>query len=140
MTERIVFENDVAILRYHSDGIIHHEFKTRATGKAFREVLEEGLAQMIRTKATKWLSDDRKHTVVEEEDEKWARAEWFPKVAAAGWKFWAVVNPEKAVGQMQTARHAKFFELGGIKVAAFSTTEQAFEWLRTIEGTLKKAG
>ncbi|MFZ5440293.1 MAG: hypothetical protein ACOZQL_09810 [Myxococcota bacterium] len=140
MTERIILDTDSAILRHHSDGIIHHEFKKRVTGKAFREVLEEGLAQMIRTRATKWLSDDRRHTVLDDEDEKWARAEWFPKVVAAGWKYWAVVNPEKAVGQMQTARHAKFFELGGIKVATFATPEQAFEWLRHIDAQLKKAG
>lgn len=140
MTERIVFENDVAILRHHSDGIIHHEFKKRAMGKDFREILLEGLAQMIRTKSTKWLSDDRKHTVLDEEDEKWARGEWFPKVGAAGWKYWAVVNPEKAVGQMQTARHAKFFELGGIKVAMFSTPEDAFAWLRSVDAPAKKVG
>ncbi|MFZ5440292.1 MAG: hypothetical protein ACOZQL_09805 [Myxococcota bacterium] len=140
MTERIILDTDSAILRYHSDGIIHHEFKKRVVGKSFREILDEGVAQMIRTKATKWLSDDRKHTVLDEDDEKWAHGEWFKKAVAAGWKYWAVINPEKAVGQMQTARHAKTFELGGIKVAMFSTPEQGLEWLRHIDAQLKKTG
>ena len=138
---RQLFENDVGIVRFHDDGaIVHHEFKGRAAGVGFQEVLSAGLAEMIRTGAQRWLSDDRKHTVLDEPDERWARTVWFPKAAAAGWKYWAIVNPEKAVGQMQTVRHVKFMELGGVKVATFSTVEAALEWLRTIDDTLKKTG
>lgn len=140
MSDRIIFENDIAILRFHDEGIVHHEFKQRAIGQPFRDILQRGLTQLQASRATKWLSDDRKHTILDEADEAWAKGEWFPKAAAAGWKYWAVVNPTKAVGQMQTARHAKFFEVGGIKVAAFSTPEEALAWLRHMDAPMKKVG
>lgn len=135
-----VFENECGILRYHPDGIVHHEFKGRAVGEPFRQLLLKGLEVLKKKGARRWLSDDRKHSVLAEDDEKWAHVTWFPQAAAAGWKYWAVINPEKAVGQMQHARTMKTMELGGVKVVVVSTVEQGLEWLRTVEGSLKKVG
>lgn len=140
MPDQIVFQNESAVLRYHPEGIVHHEFLTRMMGKAFRDVLDRGLAQMKATRATKWLSDDRKNTILDEADENWARGDWFPRAAASGWKYWAIVNPTKAVGQMQMNRHAKAFEMGGITVKMFSTPEEALAWLRSVDAPVKKAG
>jgi hypothetical protein len=109
-------------------------------GEPFREVLTKGLAQLQKARATKWLSDDRKNTVLEEGDETWARTVWFPRAASAGWKFWGIVNPEKAVGQRQMNRHAKAFEMGGITVQTFSTPADALAWLRSVDAEVKKAG
>ncbi len=140
MSEQIIFQSPSAILRYHPDGIVHHEFLTRMVGAAFRDVLNQGLTQLQKTHATKWLSDDRKNTVLEEADETWARSNWFPRAVAAGWKHWAIVNPQKAVGQLQMNRHAKAFEMGGITVQMFSTPVEALAWLRSVDASVKKAG
>lgn len=140
MSEQIVFKSESAVLRYHSEGIVHHEFLKRMVGKDFRDVLDKGAQQLVVHRATKWLSDDRKNTVLEEADEKWAQTDWFPRVVAAGWKYWAIVNPEKAVGQLQMNRHAKTFELGGIKVAMFKDPKAAMAWLLTVDAPARKAG
>jgi hypothetical protein len=141
MSETIVFKNDSAVLKYHSEGIIHHEFLTRMVGKEFRDILLKGLEQMKKSKATKWLSDDRKNTVLDEADMAWAQTEWFPLVSAAGWRFWAIVNPERAVGQMQMKSSAKQFQMmGNVEVRFFSDPVEALAWLRTVKPELKKAG
>lgn len=141
MTETIVFQNDSAVLRYHSDGIVHHEFLTRMIGKDFRDLLLKGYEQMKKSGATKWLSDDRKHSVLDEADMKWGNEVWFPMVKALNWKHWAIVNPEKAVGQMQMRGTAKVMELGGVQVRFFSTPAEALSWLRSVDAApVKKAG
>jgi|APLak6261675434_1056106.scaffolds.fasta_scaffold06159_2 hypothetical protein len=135
---KLIFKNDSGQVQLHEDGIVHHEFFRRMVGKEFRDILEAGLTQLQNKQATKWLSDDRKNTVMEESDEKWAQGDWFPRAAKSGWKYWAIVNPEKAVGKMQMSRNAKVMEMGGIKVATFSTPDEALSWLRSVD--LKKAG
>jgi hypothetical protein len=142
MAETVIYKNDSAVLKYHSEGIVHHEFLTRMVGKDFRDLLERGFEQMKKTGAKKWLSDDRKNTVLDEADTKWAQTEWFPKAHATGWKFWAIVNPERAVGQLQMKSSAKQFEMmGGVEVRFFSNPADALAWLKSAKPQeLKKAG
>ncbi|MBM4780060.1 MAG: hypothetical protein GQE15_20340 [Archangiaceae bacterium] len=142
MAETIVFKNDSAVLKYHSEGIIHHEFLTRMVGKDFHDLLECGLDHMKKTGAKKWLSDDRRNTVLDEADSKWASTEWFPRAHATGWLFWAIVNPERAVGQLQMKATAKQFEMmGGVEVRIFSNPADALAWLKTAKPQdLKKVG
>ena len=140
MAVTVILKNDSAVLKYHSTGIIHHEFLKRMVGKDLREVLNAGLQQMVKTKAIKWLSDDRKNTVLSEDDENWAQKDWFPRAVASGWKYWAIVNPEKAVGQLQMKGNAKSMEMAGVKVAFFSEPEQALAWLLSVDAPARKAG
>lgn len=142
MAETVVFKNDSAVLKYHSEGIVHHEFLTRMVGKDFHDLLERGLEHMKKTGAKKWLSDDRKNTVLDEADMKWAQTDWFPRAHATGWKFWAIVNPERAVGQLQMKNSAKQFEMmGGVEVRFFSNPADALAWLKAAKPQdLKKTG
>jgi hypothetical protein len=136
-----VYKNDSAVLYYHPvEKIVHHEILHRPTTKEFKELLMEGYEVLRRNRAVKWLSDDRQHTVLAEEDEKWAQAVWFPLVQKAGWLFWAVVNPAKAVGQLQMKHNADFMRIGGVTVNIVSTPEEAMEWLKKVDRPGKKAG
>jgi len=139
MAETTIFKSESAILKYHSQGIIHHEFLHRMVGQEFKDVLNTGLEQLVTRRATKWLSDDRKNTVLSEEDQRWAETDWFPRAVKAGWKYWAIVNPEKAVGQLQMKGNAKTMEMAGVKVAFFSEPHKAMAWLLSVE-TLAGAG
>ena len=135
------YTNDSAVLYFHPvERIVHHELLHRPTGTDFRDLLMAGYEMLRRNRCTKWLSDDRKHTVLSEADEKWAREEWFPLVAKAGFRYWAVVNPEKAVGQMQMKQNVKFMQMGGVTAAFFSTVEEAMAWLKTCDRPAAKVG
>lgn len=113
-----MYPNEAALLYVHPvEKIVHHEFLKRPTTKEFRELLMAGYHALRKTRVTKWLSDDRKHTVLSEEDERWTQTEWFRLVQKAGWLYWAIVNPEKTVGQMQAKQNAEFMRIGGVTVS-----------------------
>lgn len=133
-----VYRNNSALIYFHPvERIVHHEILRRPTGTDFRDLLMHGYELLRKTRSTKWLSDDRNHTVLSDEEEKWAQKEWFPLMQKAGWLYWAVVNPEKVVGQLQMKRNAQFMRIGGVTVATFSTVDEAMEWLKTCDRKAK---
>lgn len=47
----------------------------------------------------KWLSDDRKNPELSQEDITFGVQDWGPRMAAIGWKYWALVVPETMAGR-----------------------------------------
>ena len=91
-----ILDNPYATLWFHPEkGIVHHQIKQFISGQAFRELLLTGTDILTKHKATKWLSDDRSNAVLRPEDVEWSHEHWFPQTALAGWKFWAIVRPDK---------------------------------------------
>ena len=134
MTGTVILQTPFVILKYHPvERIIHHEFLQRITGDELRRVLDAGLAYLIKSQATKWLSDDRKNTVLSEEDDRWVQATWFPQAMKSPWRFWAIVPPQKTAGQMQMKRYVKTTQVGNLTTASFDDPEQAFEWLGSMK-------
>lgn len=130
MAGTIIFKNESATLMYHPiEKIVHHEFHTPAKGAAFQAVLLGGLDLMKKHKAQKWLSDDRKNSVLAKDDEVWSVTVWTPQVIAAGWKFWAIVMPASALGQMNMQRLSAAFKDKGVTVQFFSDPAEALRWL-----------
>ncbi len=130
MRERVILQNDAATLWFDEElGIVHHAFHTYTHGSAFRDILNAGCELMAREGATKWLSDDRGNGALPGEDTLWAQQDWFPRVMAAGWKFWALVQPESVIGQLNMRRFTKMYADKGLTVAVFSELEPAREWL-----------
>ncbi len=128
-----VLENEYASVWYHPEaGIVHHQFHKFIFGDAFRTVLSTGAEVMKKNGARKWLSDDRNNSALPQEDADWGQTTWTPQVLAAGWKYWAVVLPEKAVGQMNMKRFIDDYSGRGVKVQVFSDPDQALKWLESI--------
>ena len=84
---------------------------------------------MTENNASKWLSDDRALPVLRREDMDWAHNEWFPRMVEAGWKFWAIVQPEKVIGQMNIERVVREYLAAGITAKYFSDPDDAMKWL-----------
>jgi len=114
---------------YPEQGIVHHTMKTYCYGESFREALTRGSEAMKLHKATKWLSDDRASGPVPAEDSEWSQTNWFPQTKAAGWKYWAIVPPEKILGQLKIERISKMYSERGINRRMFQTPEEALKWL-----------
>jgi len=130
MDKRIILDNEYATLWYHSDTrIVHHKIKKYIFGQPLQELLSKGTEVLRQNKAEKWLSDDRSNNALTPEDQNWANNVWFPETARAGWKYWALVQPEKVTGQMNMKKQANVVTNGGVTVGTFDDPEEAMDWL-----------
>lgn len=131
MSDDIILDNEWMTLRYYPvDGIIHHTWKKNCSGQVFREMMLGASEYLGSHKGSKWLSDDRHFTVMTEEDSLWGRSVWFEKTIHAGWKHWAILLPERHVGQESMQMMVNEYRAVGINAKVFSTLESAMDWLR----------
>lgn len=132
MAKETILENGAATLWYYpEDKIIHHKFHKWIHDEDFRNVLNKGCEIFKKKGANKWLSDDRGNSALKQEDTKWAQEDWFPRVFAAGWKFWAIVMPDKAVGRMNMQNIINAYAEQGLTVEIFDDDTKALEWLKS---------
>ena len=130
MPSEIVIDSASASLWYHREKqIVHHQFHQFMYGKEFQEFLLAGMELLKKNKAHKWLSDDRALTALTSADMEWANTTWFPQTAAAGWKYWAIVQPTKIIGKMNIERLVKEYLAGGITAKYFADPDEAMIWL-----------
>jgi hypothetical protein len=111
--------------------IVHHQFHKYIYGQQFRNVLEKGLEVFKEKGVQKWLSDDRNNSALPTEDGDWAQNNWVPRMIAAGWKYWAIVLPEKVIGQMNMQHFIEENTKLGVTVQVFSDPDKARTWLES---------
>jgi len=132
MEKEVVLDNEFVTIWYHHDKkVVHHQFHKFTCAKDLQDALSQGAAILEKNGARKWLSDDRKNTVIGKEDMEWTATVWRPRVIKAGWKYWALVLPEKIVGQMVMKRIVKEYADTGVTVKLFSDPDEAMKWLET---------
>ena len=117
-------------LWYHEDKhIVHHQIHRYPGTAVLERVLDEGFRVLKENRASKWLSDDRGSSALPKAHHEWAANVWGPKVAAAGWKYWALVPPKELVGQMNMARLREVYARLGVTVNVCADPYQALAWL-----------
>lgn len=128
-----LLETDYATLWYYPEAkIVHHAFHKYIYGAQFRAVMRRGLDHFQEQRLTKWLSDDRRNSALPQADLDWSLEEWFPGMLEAGWKYWAVVLPENAVGRQNMERVINTYEERGLTIKTFSEPNEALEWLQSV--------
>ena len=131
MEKDTIVDNENMTLWYYPDTkIVHHEFHQFTKGQTLRDGLSAGAEVLEKKMAQKWLSDDRKNTVISTEDMEWTATVWRPRVIKAGWKYWALVLPEKTIGKMNMNRIIKDYADTGVTVQVFNNTDDAMQWLK----------
>jgi hypothetical protein len=132
MAKVTVIDDELVTLWYHPDKkIVHHQIKQFISGQRFRDFLMAGSDLMRKHKAHKWLSDDRDCPVVRPEDIDWGDAVWFPETAKSGWKYWAIVQPAKTVGQVVIKDLAAKYAKAGVTSKWFTDPNDAMWWLES---------
>jgi hypothetical protein len=127
-----IIDNPYATLWYHPEKrIVHHQIHQFISGDVFRELLLAGTNVLIKHHAQKWLSDDRNNAVLRPEDVEWSHEFWFPQTARAGWKYWAIVQPVKTVGQVTMKNLASTYGTHGITSKNFTDPSDAMWWLES---------
>jgi len=126
----VIHDSEWITVWYHADlKVVHHRFHKAIRGAAFRTALLQGTAALRQRGATKWLSDNRLVFILPQEDQEWADTEWFPQTMKAGWKYWAIVRPEKAAADLYIRRVAATRSAAGVKTELFTTPEAGMDWL-----------
>ncbi len=134
MPNTTIIDNDyVTMWHYPEDKIIHHKFHKFIHGDKFRDVLNKGVEIFEEQNANKWLSDDRENSALPKDDGIWAMTEWSPRVMKAGWKYWAIVMPDKVMGQTNMNQFMKLYIDQGLVVTVFEDPDEALEWLQSVE-------
>lgn len=126
-----ILDNEFATLVYHARyKIVHHTFHKPLLDSTFRDVLTKGVELFEKRGAVKWLSDDRGNSALHPDDGKWAMEVWSKRIVAAGWKYWAIVMPDAALGKANMRRFIREYADRGIEVRIFGSPEEALEWLK----------
>ena len=132
MTPETLYDSSFATLWYHPDRkIVHHLIHKFIFGEEFHKLLLTGTEAIKRNHARKWLSDDRSNAVLRKEDMEWGMANWLPQTVEAGWKYWAIVQPEKIIAQMNMEKLADDYAKVGIVAKFFSDPDEAMKWLES---------
>jgi hypothetical protein len=127
-----VLDNEFATLYvYPEKKVVHHVIKKFIFGDAFRTLMTRGADVFEEYNCSKWLSDDRKNSALKQEDVEWGQINWENRILAKGWKYWALVMPEKAIGQMNMRRLVDRYAGMGVTVSVFSDPDKAMAWLNS---------
>ncbi len=130
MPKITVYDSPVVTVWVHPETkIVHSQIHKFVSGKEFQSFLMAGLDALITHKATKWLSDDRSNSVLRKEDVDWGNQNWFPQCVRNGWKYWAIVQPEKVLAHAPMERLVEDYKKYGITSKFFSDATAAMIWL-----------
>src|SRR5450432_2841083 len=134
MSKITILDTDYATLWYYPETkIVHHILHKFTYGAEFRNYLERGLEVIQKYGAQKWLSDDRHHSALPTEDLEWSMNDWFFRAFNSGWKYWAMIMPDKVVGQMNMNRIMERNINLGMNIRVFESPEEALQWLESID-------
>lgn len=128
-----ILENNFGTLTYHpSIGLMHHEFHRFVYGYHFREIMSQGLRIFKDQNCNKWLSDDRKTSVLPSDDMEWINDHWNDQMIRSGWKYWALIMPNREIGKVHHQDLVDTYTEMGVTVQIFDTPSEAFVWLTTL--------
>lgn len=130
MSKVTIIDNEYASLWYYPETkIVHHKIKKYIYGEQLQNLLNKGTELLKKNGAEKWLSDDRNNNALRPQDSEWSDNVWFPNTVKAGWKYWALVQPKKTIGQMNMKKRTGFVTNGGVTAKVFDNPDEAIKWL-----------
>ncbi|MEY3218925.1 MAG: hypothetical protein RIT27_282 [Pseudomonadota bacterium] len=110
--------------------VVFKKFTGFIYGEELHSAFNSGYEQLKKSKGYKWLSDNRGLPVYKQEDIEWINNDWFPRMQKAGWKYWALIEPETSLGHITMKKFA-FYSERGIVVQVFKNIEEGLAWLST---------
>ena len=128
----VLYESPNARVEWlENEKIVFKKFKKFIFGDDLKKAFNAGYEAMKENKGIKWLTDNSELPVYKQEDMEWINKDWFPRMKKLGWKYWAVIQPQSATGQL-AMRHFKFYQDEGIIVKYFENYNDALAWLKSV--------
>jgi hypothetical protein len=118
-------------IRIHWDEEAHcvrMEWCAFASGQAFRDALDRGLALLQEQQAAYWLADLRELGVVTAEDQAWSNNDWFPRALQTTMTHMAIVMPKKVIAKWSVDRIMQKLEGVNLTVHYFGSVQEAKAW------------
>lgn len=135
MSQNILVDNEYITIIYLPDKkMVYHTIHKPVGGQIFRDALNVGTEALKKYKVCKWLSDDRKNGPLSAEDANWGFDDWNRRTIEAGWKYWAVVVPEKLAAAGTLSKTIMDLSRLNLRMMVFTNLEEAFKWLDRMEG------
>ncbi|MDQ0088853.1 isopentenyl diphosphate isomerase/L-lactate dehydrogenase-like FMN-dependent dehydrogenase [Paenibacillus anaericanus] len=129
------FTTDSATVSWNEKAkAVHVEFNTFVHSNELREICDKAMELQQQKGAQRMISDNRKLTVISQEDQEWISTVHNQRIQDSGIKFVAIVLPEKTIGKISMKRVvASSVAFDDIKTAfeSFDTVEGAEEWLNS---------
>jgi len=125
-----VLENEhFTLVVYPDKGIVQHTIHKWITGDELKTLFLAGADAFKTHNCTKWLSNDNRNGAIPRKYIDWIHQEWEPGMLGAGWKYWAVILPDLAVGRMNMKRLIERLSRRGVTVEIFDDEKTALKWL-----------
>lgn len=129
------FQTDTATVSWNEKAkAVHVEFNTYVHSDELRAICDKAMVLQQEKKAQRMISDNRKLTVISQEDQQWVSTVHNQRIQDSGIKFVAIVLPEKAIGKLSMKRVvASSVAFDDIQTAfeSFDNVEDAEEWLNS---------
>jgi hypothetical protein len=128
---RVRDDEYVTMVYYPESKIPYNQIHKFFFGQTYRDVFNTGLKVFHKYGAQKWLSDDRSVTSFTKEDVEWGYKDWFPNMLEAGWKYWALILPEKIIGQLAIKKMVETYTSQGVQTKVITSMDEAKKWLES---------
>ncbi len=116
-----------------TEKVVFKTFSGFIYGEEMQNAFNKGLEALKANNGCKWLSDNRGLKPYRQEDVKWINDVWLPQILKAGWRYWAVLEPENILGQLSMKNFLDLYQQMGITLRVFHTKEEGLAWLNSVK-------
>ncbi|MBN2040357.1 MAG: hypothetical protein JW864_09965 [Spirochaetes bacterium] len=131
MDKKVILDDGkIRIWYYDEFKILYFKFTGLTYGQELIEGMSKGMEVFKENKATKWLSDKGETPTMNKNDLEWNENVFKWEMIKAGWKYWAIVEPDKTSSKMLFDKFIKDYAELNVAVKMFADMESAFNWLK----------
>ena len=128
--QEVLFQRENLTIHYHhGHGYLVLEWNGFAEGKNFRELADEIIAAIGKTKAKSVLSDNTNWKVISPNDQGWAAHNWFPRLEEQGVKRLATVLSNDIFNRAAERSIEGMAEVDCLQIRNFGSLDEARSWL-----------
>lgn len=133
-------EERITMQVLRSDHLMMQTWRGYVPSAEFRRIMNEALVQATRLDVHRWFNDLRQMGAILQDDEKWTKEDWFPRLARTNVRRMAFLMSTDFFNQMSVDRimHAGT-EIMPLAVAYFGDEEEARAWLLSKESAMAPA-
>lgn len=106
-----------------------HTLKRNNSKEEWQDLLTTGTEFLQEKGLSKWISENKRNGRISEEGAVWINDLWLPRAIQAGWRTWAIVEPENFTSRLNQRKYKSSFLEMGITVSCFSRLTEAIKWI-----------
>lgn len=130
----MIYSNERWLTIHWDEGLqaVWMEWKGYVEGEELRGSLDAGLGLVRQKKSCRWLADCRNLGPVRQDDQHWTNVDWFPRAAAGGVRWMAMIQPRTSVARLSVKSVMSKVNNINLVTAYFDDLDPARQWLRDV--------